>query len=325
MRRFRRGTWIGLTVVCLLTLAAGAHAHLTGAFVEFLATVHDESTIEKLKQAMADTRAEIDRLVPRIEQLQTEYESSQKIAVDKLLFYSEMGLDTWMTLLLQEEEPVDILGSLWLIERNLDAYKGELNELYLTYKQLLATKESLQGHESLLAVIEENLQVRQTFLAENTDLDLEQLANYLDIDWMSEVEPKILEMLKKDRELTQTGIGEWAASGEGSFPYRLTQNWLNERSDLEYFFRSDHVYVVFKQPDLHVILIGQVLQDEDGRAASLVYEAGFFNGFMMPQTLINKLQGFQIPYDQLRLLPGLNKPFYLRQASGELLVRTEGE
>ena len=312
-------------IVCALFVTTGAYAHLTGAFADFLVTVHDESTTQKLKQEVAKTQKEIAALVPRIEQMEAEYERRQQVVIEKLLFYSEMGLDSWVSLLMQEEEPVDILGSRWLMERNLDAYMNELNELYLAYKQLLATKETLEGHEKLLAVIEENLQARQAFLADNPDLPLDQLANYLDIDWMSEVEPKLLAMLEQDRALTQTGLTKWAASSGESRPYKLSQAWLNERSELAYFFRSDHVYVVFQQPDLHVILIGQVLQESSGDAAALQFEAGFFNGFLMPDTLIEELHGFRIPYDQVRLLPGVTAPFYVQQGSGELLVRMEGE
>lgn len=309
--------------VALLLCATGAYAHLTGAFANFLVTVNDESTTERLKEEVAQTKKQIAELMPQIAKLEASYKADQQVAVDKLQFYSELGLDTWVTLLLQEQEPVDILGSQWLIERNLDAYMAELDKLYLAYKQLVATKETLEGHEKLLAVIEENLQARGAFLADNPELPIEQLANYLDIDWMAEVEPALLAILAKDRVLTEHEAAAWASARavSGPNPYRLDESWLNERSELRYFFRSDHVYVVFQKPDLHVILIGQVLE-ESPAAAALVFEAGFFNGFLMPETLIEELQGFRIPYAQLGQLPDAQVPLYLQQTSGGLIVRT---
>ncbi|WDV95272.1 hypothetical protein [Brevibacillus parabrevis] len=303
--------------------ATGAYAHLTGAFANFLVTVNDESTTERLKAEVAQTKKEIARLAPQIAKLEKSYVADQKVAVDKLQFYSEMGLDTWVSLLQQQQEPVDILGSQWLIERNLDAYMEELDKLYLAYKQLVATKETLEGHEKLLGMIEQNLQARGAFLADNPELPIEQLANYLDIDWMAEVEPALLAILAKDRALTEQQAATWASTqtGTASQPYRLDESWINERSELRYFFRSDHVYVVFQKPDLHVILIGQVLKDSSD-AAALVFEAGFFNGFLMPETLIEELQGFRIPYAQLLQLPRVQAPFYLQQTSGGLIVRT---
>lgn len=310
-------------IVFVLMQASSAYAHLTGAFADFLVTVYDESTTEKLKQEIAATKKEIAELTPRVQSLEEAYATNQKIAIEKLQFYNELGLDMWLTMLMQEQEVVDILGSQWLIEKNLDGFMNELDELYLAYKQLLTTRETLAGHQDLLAVIEENLQARKQFVADNPDLPLDQLANYLDIDWISEVEPQLMVELVLDRELTQKEGQQWAMSQNPNGPYRLTQAWLNDRSSLSYFFRSDHVYVVSHKPGLHVILIGQVLLSNDRTAAELVFEAGFFNGFLMPDTLIEELQGFRVPYEALRQLPGVSESFYIQQGNGELLLRSD--
>ncbi|WP_312109015.1 hypothetical protein [Brevibacillus reuszeri] len=319
----RKGLLVA-TMIVLLVTATGAYAHLTGAFADFLVTVNDESTTEKLKQEVDQTKEEITKLQPKIASMESAYQANQKIAVDKLQFYSELGLDTWVNLLLQEQQPVDILGSQWLIERNLDAYMHELDELYLKYKQLVATKETLEGHQRLLAMIEENLQARGQFLSDNPGLPIDQLANYLDIDWMAEVEPELLRILAHDRELTEREAAKWASSHATTDSYQLDETWINEGSELRYFFRSDHVYVVFQKPELHVILIGQVLKDSN-ESAALLFEAGFFNGFLMPETLIQELHGFRIPYSQLQGLPGVQGPFYLQQTSGALKIRMENK
>lgn len=320
----RKKLVILLSIVLVLSLATTVYAHLTGAFADFLVTVNDESTTEKLKQEVANTKRQISELRPRIEQMESTYEANRQVAVDKLQFYSEMGLDTWFQLLMQEAEPVDVMGNQWLMERNLDAFMRDLDKLYLDYIQLLTTKETLEGHQKLLTVIEENLQARGKFLADNPDLPLDQLANYLDIDWMSEVEPKLLAYLAEDRTLAKTQTKEWALSAKDRSPYVLEESWLNARSKLKYFFRSDHVYTVFSQPELHVILIGQVLKGPD-QTATLIFEAGFFNGFLMPNTLIEELKGFRMPNEQLQLLPGVQNSHYLQQSSGALLLRSKDE
>lgn len=314
---------IVLATVLVLLLASSAYAHLTGAFADFLVTVYDESTTEKLKQEIEATKKEIADLTPRVQSMEEAYETDQRLAIERLQFYDEMGLDLWLSMLTRNEEAVDILGSQWLIEKNVDAFMNELDELYLAYKQLLTTRETLAGHRELLSVIEENLQARKQFIADNPDLPLDQLANYLDIDWISEVEPQLIAQLELDRELTQKDVQQWAMSQNPNGPYRLTQAWLNERSSLSYFFRSDHVYVVSQKPGLHVILIGQVLLTEDRTAVELVFEAGFFNGFLMPDTLIEELPGFRVPYATLRALPGVSEAFFLQQGNGELLLRSD--
>ncbi|MFJ8259050.1 hypothetical protein ACIQ4Z_17675 [Peribacillus asahii] len=317
MRRW--GLVIGIWIVCWTT---PAFAHLTGAFADFLGIVHDENTIDKLKKEMAETEKEIAELTPRIQEMEDEYRSNQNEAVDKLQFYSETGLDTWLALMTKEDDLVDLLGSQWLIERNVDEYLTELNKLYLAYMQLQSAKDSLEGHRRLLTMIEENLASRGQFLADNEGVELEQLANYLDIDWMSEVEDDLIAQLDKDRQLTDTNAEEWARHLLVGTDYKLGEAWLNKHSKLQYFFRSDHVYVVYKKKDIHVILLGQVLQNSNRDAAELRFEAGFFNGFLLPDTLLEELSGFRIPYQALQSLPGIYSP-YLEQSNGELLVRTK--
>ncbi|MFH5181316.1 hypothetical protein ACHHV8_00945 [Paenibacillus sp. TAB 01] len=161
-------------------------------------TVHDEQTTDKLKQEMAKTKEEIEALSPRVDQLERQYDANRQTAVNKLKLYYDQGLDTWMSLLLQNEALVDVLGNQWLAERQLESYMQELNRLYAEFSQLKVTKASLEGHERLLSIIEENLQARYQFLADNPDVAIDQLANYLDIDWMSEVEKPLIQSLEQD-------------------------------------------------------------------------------------------------------------------------------
>ena len=43
--------------------------------------------------------------------------------------------------------------------------------------------------------------------------------------------------------------------------------------------------------------LGQVLQNEAGDAAELIFEAGFYNGFFLPEELLVELVGFKIEYE----------------------------
>ncbi|MCR8631670.1 hypothetical protein [Paenibacillus radicis (ex Xue et al. 2023)] len=310
--------WGLFTVLFALLTAASAYAHLTGAFADFLVTIQDTETTSKLTEEMRNTRQEIEALKPKLEAMELEYGKRQQNAVKKLKFYSEFGLDTWMTLMLQSEQLVDMMGSQWLLERNLDRYMQELDALYQEYTQLRLTKGALEGHGRLLAMIEDNLSARTKFLSQNPNVEIDQLANFLDIDWSSEVEVKLIAGLKQDQETIDKELTQWAVASPDGSSYKLDEAWLNGKSGLEYFFRSDHLYVLFKKTDLHVILIGRITQG-NGEYAGLEFEAGFFNGFLMPDTLMKELQGFRIPYGKL---PGRSGSLNVQQTAGALLIKS---
>lgn len=306
----------------LIVSSTPVFAHLTGAFADFLDGVNDQGNTEKLKQEMEKTKKNLSEMTPKVEEMEQEYGAEKQVAIDKLQLYSEVGLDSWLGLLMEGENLVDIMGSQWLMEKNLQSYIDELNTLYLLYKQLESAKESMEGYRELLKVIEGNLASREKFLTDNPGLDLEQLANYLDIDWVSEVEDSLIEKLEADTSLTEMQAGKWAMAETQDGSYRLEEKWLNNRSNLQYFFRSDHVYLVYNQPDLHVILLGQVLQ-ESKDVAQLKLEAGYFNGFLLPDTLVEELEGFKIPYNQFERLEGISGSVYLEQTNGALILRQE--
>ena len=306
--------------VFILLWVSPVKAHLTGAFADFLSIVHDESTIDKLKQEMQNTQKSIEELEPRVEQMEETYAVQQSSAVNQLQAYSETGLDAWLSLLMQEQELVDIMGNQWLVEKEIQAFLEDVNRLYLEYMTLKSAKESLEGHHTLLTMIEENIQSRSQFLAENEGLSLDQLANYLDIDWVSEVEDQFITILEDDRKTVKENIEDWAISSSVGQNSALSESWLNEKSELQYFFRSDHVYVVYKQQDLHVILLGQVLKQND-QYAELIFEAGFFNGFLLPETLLEELPGMQLPFEPLQDEVKESNALYFEQGNGQISVK----
>ncbi|MEK3726164.1 hypothetical protein [Paenibacillus sp. FSL H8-0034] len=313
-----------LLSVFLLVVAANVYAHLTGAFAEYLASVHDESTTDKLKREIVSIEAEIGELHPRMNVMEKEYKLKQTIAVDKLLFYNEQGLDMWLSMLQQSSNVVDLLSNQWLMERNMNAYLQELEQLHMDYSQLVVTKDTLSGYRELLDTIGRNLALRQPYLDSVKEYTLEEKSNFLDIDWVSEVEDKFVAALEQDKQLVTSKWKEWAVARSGmavskDASYELKEEWLNERSTLHYFFRSDHIYTVFEQPGANVILIGQVLKN-DQDDAELQFESGFYNGFLMPAVLLEELKGFQLPYEELRALEGAANATYLQQSSGKLLL-----
>jgi len=305
-----------MLVCCLVALPA--YAHLTGAFANFLAIVYDEQTIEQLQEEMANTKREIEALTPVVEKAEQAFRADQEMSIEQLQFYSEVGLDTWLALMQQGTDIVDILGSQWFMSTKIDTYLRDLNALYLQYKQLVLQKESLEGHEHLLQAIEKNLQARQAFLDENAGLELEVIANYLDIDWTAEVEEHIIADLQADADAVNKQLLDWLEVTE-ELPFALSEDWLNERSDARYYFRSDHVYIEYELEYAHVLVLGQVLQNEQGTGVKLVIEAGFYNGFFLPEELLVELPSFEIDYDQLQTVDLIVNP-YIIQKNGRLDV-----
>lgn len=309
-----------ITGLCCL-FALPVYAHLTGAFADFLAIVYDESTIEQLQHDMEQTKEEIEELTPKVAVAEAAFTTDQEIAIEQLQFYSEIGLDTWFALMQQGSDVIDLLGSQWVMESKIDNYLVDLNDLYLQYKQLLISQQTLQGHEELLQAIEKNLVAREAFLQETEGLELDVISNYLDIDWTSEVEEHIIADLQKDADLVNTHLLDWVNESP-KLPYELNEAWLNDQSNLHYYFRNDHVYVEYELEYAHVLVLGQVLQNEAGDSAELIFEAGFYNGFFLPEELLVELQSFTLEYETVKTLNAIQNP-YFKQSNGGLLLHTK--
>lgn len=312
---------IGFILSLSALLALPVYAHLTGAFANFLAIVYDDSTISKLQEEVEQTKLEIEQLQPLVEQSEQNFKEQQQGAIEQLQFYSEMGLDTYLALMQQGTDVVDILGNQWLLNEKINDYLQQLNILYVTYQKLLQSQNRLKGHEQLLYAIEKNLQAREDFLVETQGMELENIANYLDIDWTAEVEENIIRDFQLDAELVNIQLSDWIEkSVDGA--YQLSEQWLNEHSKARYYFRSDHVYVEYELEYAHVLVLGQVLQNAEGTAAQLVVEAGFYNGFYLPEELLVELPSFSIDYATLQTLEGIDSPYVIQQ-DGNLKIATK--
>lgn len=312
-------------IACIVSLmisvgAMTASAHLTGAFASYLAIVYDESTIGNLTRELDDTKEEIEQLTPKVEKLEKEFEASQALAIDQLLGYSDVGLDTWYTMMADDEDIVDLLGDQWVMNKAIQHYIDALDELYLLYQDVKIQQQTLQGHSDLLQVIQTNIERRASYLAENEGEELETIANYLDIDWFSEVEEPIIKAMNDDKQFLQENLLSHVKEQNGT--YSLSEKVLNEQSKALYFFRADHVYVEFKVNKEHVILIGQILQNKEGTKATLEFEAGYYNGFFLPNESLVEIPSISLDYKTLKTLKGITQP-YVKQTNGTLEIKTK--
>lgn len=314
--------WLIAAILAMLigTVTLTASAHLTGAFADYLAVVYDDSTIDDLKLELNDTKEEIEELTPKVNALEQQFSQQQTLAIDQLLGYSDVGLDTWYNMLADNEELVDLLGDQWVMKKAINNYMDSLNDLYLLYQEVKVQQQTLQGHSELLKVIEKSMQRRTSYLAENEGLEIENIANYLDIDWTSEVEEPLLQAMKDDNEFMQTHLIESLEMKNGIATFN--EKTLNKQSKARYFFRADHIYVEFKVNKEHVILIGQILQNKKGTAASLQFEAGYYNGFFLPNENLIEIKGFELKYQQLTNIQAITQP-YIKQANGWLEIKSK--
>lgn len=311
---------IGSVAICALIGATiPAKAHLTGAFADYLAVVYDETTIADLKTELSDTKSEIEALQPKFDELAQQFNDKQSIAIDQLLGYSDVGLDTWYTMLSDNRDMTDLLGDQWVMQKAIDHYIDSVNDLYVLYHEVRLQQQTLQGHEQLLKVIQKSLERRQAYLNENAGLELEQIANYLDIDWTSEMETPLFNSIKRDNQYIQDHLSSLLDTKQG---LKIDEQKLNKFSNAHYFMRADHVYVSFENNKEHVILIGQVLQNDQGTKAELIFEAGYYNGFFLPAENLNEIPALSFDYQQLQTLKGIETP-YLKQQNGAIEIKTK--
>lgn len=324
-RAFRRMLVCVLVAVCLGSACRlpVVQAHLTGAFSTYLAAVYNEDTTRQLKEELERTRQEIDEMTPRLDGLERRFAANRDEAGARMLEWYNGGLDVWAALLQSGETVTDVLANQWLVSRQLDRELERLQQLYVEYLQVGMTRDALAGHERLLHVIEANLAMRRPYLDSMGDIDLETQAYYLDIDWTAEVEKELIAALEADRDLAAAQWTDWLSVSETDGRTQLTESWLNERSTLEYHFRSDHIYAVFANDFANVILVAQMTRNER-QEAQFVIEGAFFNGFMVPESALQELadKTLRLSYDKLRAATGSAADAYLEQADGRLVWAT---
>jgi peptidoglycan hydrolase CwlO-like protein len=308
--------WIITGILICILSASTVYAHVSGAFGDFLAGIKDESTTKQLKQEIEATKQEIERLTPKVHHLEKQFDQKMKEAEPIIQFYNTIGLDTYMNFLLQSETIVDVLANQRIIEKKLNEDLHALNALYLDYMSLKLAKESLEGHAELLRMIEDNLEAREQFFVDHPGLPSEVLANLVVTNWETNA-GDVDELLLADSELLNENMSDFITQKTEGSPYRLEDNLLNEISPLDYYFRSDHVYVHYQKKDADVILIGTVVKSNN-KMASLKFEAGFINGIQISSNLTERISGFQLDYG---LINPQSKGFYVEQTNGAIVIQ----
>jgi hypothetical protein len=308
--------WIIGGILLSLLFTSTAYAHVTGSFGDFLVGIKDKNTTKKLKKEIKETKKEIEQLTPKVEKMEVVYHNKLDATKPMIQFYTTIGLDTYMNFMLQSDNIVDALANQRIIEKKLQKDLKNLNQLYVSYMSTKLAKESLQGHADLLKMIEQNLQARKRFLAERQDLSPEEMADAMVFIWGAKV-ANIDEYLQEDSELLNDHMKDFVTQKTSGSPYRLKEKLLNEKSKLTYYFRSDHVYVHYQNDNADVILIGQIFKIGKD-TARLQFEAGFLNGVMISQDLLDNLPGFEIEYQKLN---AQSKGFYVEQANGAIVIQ----
>ncbi|MDI3327267.1 MAG: hypothetical protein QJR06_01820 [Alicyclobacillaceae bacterium] len=304
-------------MLCFLFLfRSTAYAHVAGAFGDFLAGVTDERTTEKLKIQLAETREEIARLTPEVDRLEANYRPKAADALLKLQFYNTIGLDTYVDFVLQSGDIIDVMANVAFIEKKLESDLRALNQLYLEYMQVKTVRDSLNGHVEVLEMIRRNLVAREQFLAKNRNLSPQEIAGQVANLWDKNV-GNVDELLKKDTKMLNRNIMSFVTQKTAESPYRLEESLLNQKSQLSYHIRSDHVYVNYNKGDADLILIG-IVSKKDDRTAAIEFEAGFLNGIAISPELLSKIHGLTIDYNKIN--PD-SKGFYVEQTNGAILIQ----
>ncbi|RIE04042.1 hypothetical protein [Cohnella faecalis] len=202
-----------LTMLLLAFGGAGVYAHLTGAFSNYLLSIVDVDSTEQLRQEIDATKAQIESMKPRLAEQTARFAENRAAAAEQLLLLDSMGVDFRIGLLQQSGGPTELMADYWVLERYFRQYVQQLDELYRENAALSGEERKLRSYNLLLEKIEQGLEARNQFLASNADVHVEQLANYLDIDWTAEVEEELIGLLDRDRITVAEGADEWGQQG----------------------------------------------------------------------------------------------------------------
>lgn len=309
-----------IVFVLCLAVALPVKAHLTGAFAEFLAVIYDEKTISNLKNQLDETEAEIDALTPKVEASEKAFSKEQADAITQLLSYQDHTLDAAGSLFMGQQSIVDLLGNQWIMKKAMTHYLTSVEELYTIYTDLKAQQNTLVEQRALLQEIEKSLARRKSYLAENEGLAIENIANYLDIDWTSEVEEPLLKQMNQLKTNMATKTLTYVEHEEGT--YTISEGELNDQTTIHFYVRADHIYASFEVNKEHVLLIGQVLQTTENDAAAFVFEAGYYNGFYLPKEDLDEIPTIRIPYASLQKLANMKNPYVIQQ-NGFLEIKSK--
>jgi peptidoglycan hydrolase CwlO-like protein len=306
---------ISLTICLLLIGATQTSAHPIGMFKEFLIGV-DENTTSKLKNEIQNTKTEIEQLKPQVQVLQKEYSHKQDLAVSKLMFYNSIGMDTYLNFIFNSNNIVDVLANEAIIQKKIGSDIQNLNDLYYQFMELKTTKDSLEEQTQLMKAIQDNLNARKQILDHYGQMSPLELADKVGQYW--DIVRIYLESdLLYDNQLIFNNLSDFVTQTTPTSPYHIEETKLNEKCKVNYYIRSDHIYIHYHTGYDDLLLIG-VLSKNNQHTASLNVEAGFIDGFMIPNSELAGIKAFSI---NLKLLSNDSKKLYVEQSNGAIVIQ----
>ncbi|MFC0215028.1 hypothetical protein ACFFK0_21775 [Paenibacillus chartarius] len=336
----KRGIMLPAVIVVFAMLAApAAYAHVSGVFGDYLAGKDDPGATERLLADLAESRAEMERLSPQLQGMQQEFDAKAKSAKDKLGLYQAIGMDTYVPFILQGDDVVDAMAGVRLLEREVEGDLTDLERLYAEYAPVQAIRSSLSLHSRLLETIQGHLAARDRTVQEaeamggtrknavdylsisewisdlmTEDKEIDPLTHRLDEIWTQNI--GYLRELREDGERLQNDPYRFITRKTEVSPYTLEDRLLNEQSPLTYYFLTDHAYVHLQRGPADLLLIGTVSKSDS--AIALQWEAGFLNGFAVPDTVLKRLSGFKLDYAMLRAAGG---DFIVELSNGSIIIQ----
>jgi hypothetical protein len=301
----------------LFSFSIVVSAHLSGVLGDFLVGLDDKNSDAALLQAIDKTKSDITAISPHADALEKKFLANQDDAVNKLKSLSTQGIDSYLGLIGGAETLTDILVNEKIVERDIRQYMDDLDNLYFQYAQVNQTKMVLTGYQDMLQMVQANLAQKEVFLNKNAapmlskEYERSWIRTKLEFAWLV-MDPLIETHLENDAKYVINFKKDISKN-----TYSISENSLNENSQLRYYVRSDHIYVHFKNEEDDLILIG-TLHKSNNQHIDLVFEAAFLNGFNIPSENVSRITSFSIDYS--KLFPS-SSDFYVEQTNGVIYIQ----
>ncbi|QED47035.1 hypothetical protein [Cytobacillus dafuensis] len=297
--------------LCCMFISLPVYAHLTGVFVDML----EENSIEILKEQIDETKKEIEDLEPNVQTLEDDFQMKIKEFEPTFIFYQTQGLEAYFKTMGLSTSLIEFFTFQKLAQDKINEDLEQLEAMYTDFLPLKVRHDSLVSYQSLLEVLGENLARREEILNEvGNNPSTEEVSEKISEIWTQNI-GYLLE-LPEDGEVIVENIQSLVKRTTSDSAYRIEEKSVNKLTKLNYYIRSDHVYIHLDRKEAHLILIGRFLKED--KEISLDIEAGFINGFVIPEELLGILKGFSIDYS---LINQDSDDFYFEQTNGALIIQ----
>ncbi|WP_307480214.1 hypothetical protein [Cytobacillus purgationiresistens] len=276
----------------------------------------EENSVELLKEQLNETKKEIEELESKVKANETKFKEKIEEFEPMFTFYHTKGMEAYFKTLGYSDSLIDLLTFQKIAKDSINEDFKQLEYLYTDYLPLKVQHDALVSYQKLLDVLGENLKEREKIIGElGGDPTLEEVSEKVSEIWTQNI-GYLLE-LSEDGEAINKNLHRIVKQTSKDSPYNLEEGQINEYTSLEYFLRSDHVYINLKRNEAHLILISRFIKED--RKILLDVEAGFINGFLVPEELLNILQSFSIDYSDIN---DQSADFYFEQTNGALIIQS---